>query len=495
MKRSCAFRFGAARQTLHKGCRTCGLAEPVPGRKPVLALVTRLLWAVTLGLPAVGAQAGGDLTTLYVFESPGGWAVTAGLAPGRDGNLYGMTERGGAKDAGTVFKISINGTLTSLYSFTDGSDGGYPQFALVQGRDGDFYGTTTTGGTNYGSGTVFRISTNGVLTNLYCFTGGADGKWPEAGLVLGADGNFYGTTGRGGTNGGYGTVFKISTNSELTSLYSFSSENNVSGWPNAGLVLGSDGNFYGTRGSDGTNGGYGTVFKISTNGALTSLHSFTGGYDGASPDAGLVQGSDGEFYGTTYGGGTNGGYGTVFKISTNGALTSLYSFTGRADGAYPEGSLAQGRDGNLYGTTSGGAPPGGPGAIFKIGADGVLTTVYSFGGVDGAAPQAGLVQGSDGNLYGTTYGGGGIGGGGTVFRLTVAPSAPIFQSVMLTNGALSLTWSTAAGAAYQLQYNSGLSSSNWTSLGSLLTAAGATLSATDSLANRPRRFYRVVLLP
>jgi uncharacterized repeat protein (TIGR03803 family) len=161
-----------------------------------------------------------------------------------------------------------------------------------------------------------------------------------------------------------------------------------------------------------------------------------------------VQGTDGSLYGTTqYGGTTNYnaqtgtyGYGTVFKIRTNGTLTSLYSFTGTNDGANPHAGLAQGSDGSFYGTTQ-------------------------YGGVVGA---------------------------GTVFRLTIVPE---FQAVTVTNGTLSLSWSTEVGGRYQLQYNSNLSSSNWTTLGSAISATGATLSVTDSLTNAPQRFYRLVLSP
>src|SRR5208282_6072289 len=251
----------------------------------------------------------------------------------------------GAPGYGTVFKISTNGGLASLYFFSGGNDGANPQAGLVQGSDGNFYGTTEPGGTN-NYGTVFKISTNGGLTSLYSFTGGNDGANPQAGLVQGSDGNFYGTTYQGGTNND-GAVFKIRTNGGLSSLYSFTGGNNGAN-PQAGLVQGSDGNFYGTTYQGGTNN-YGTVLKISTNGGLTRLYSFTGGYVGANPQAGLVQGSDGNFYGTTYQGGTNG-IGTVFKISTNGGLTSLYSFGGK-DGENPYAGLLQGSDGNFYGTT------------------------------------------------------------------------------------------------------------------------------------------------
>jgi len=431
----------------------------------------------------------GVLTSLYSFTNVNDGAdPVAGPVQGSDGYFYGTTVGGGTYNSGTVFKISTNGALTSLYSFTSGNDGANPYAGLVQGSDGYFYGTTYSGGTN-GYGSMFKISTNGVLTSFYSFTGGYDGAYPQAGLVQGSDGNFYGTTYSGGTNG-YGTVFKFSTNGVLTSLSSFTW--NDGAYPQAGLVQGSDGYFYGTTLVGGTNS-YGTVFQISTNGALTSLYSFTGGYDGEYLRAGLVQGRDGNFYGTTETGGTNYA-GTVFKIKTNGALTSLYSFTGGNDGANPYAGLVQGSDGYFYGTTYYGGAYGsgfaGYGTVFEISTNGALTSLYSFtGGSDGGDPKAGLVQGSDGNFYGTTeYGG--AGGAGNVFRLTIVP---VFQVVTLTNGKLSLTWSTEAGGRYQLQYNSNLSSSNWTSLGSTVTATGATLNATDSVTNGPQRFYRVML--
>jgi uncharacterized repeat protein (TIGR03803 family) len=264
----------------------------------------------------------------------------------------------------------------------------------------------------------------------------------------------------------------------------------------AGVVQGSDGNFYGTTeygGSQPGLNGNGTVFKINAKGALNTLHTFAGNTDGANPQGGLVQGSDDNFYGTTQYGGANG-LGTVFQISANGALTILYSFTGGTDGAVPFAGLAQGSDGGFYGTTEFGGTNN-SGTVFKISAIGALTRLYSFtGGDDGANPEAVLVQGRDGNLYGTTCNGGAW-GAGTVFRLSVGPAAPAFQTVTLTNGTLSLTWSTAAGERYQLQYTSDVSSSNWTDLGSAVTATGATLRVTNSVANGPRRFYRVALLP
>jgi len=239
----------------------------------------------------------------------------------------------------------------------------------VQGTDGNFYGTTFQGGTyafnnsgTNGYGTVFKISTNGALTSLYSFAGGDDGANPAAGLVQGNDAYFYGTTQSGGLDN-FGTVFRISTDGALTSLYSFTGGNDGGG-PLGGLVQSGDGNLYGTTAGGGVNG-FGTVFKINTGGMLTSLYSFTAGEDGANPYAGLVRGSDGNFYGTTQSGGTNGGVGTVFKMTPQGALTSLYSFTGGNDGANPEASLVQGRDGNFYGTTVSGGQDG-AGTVFRL---------------------------------------------------------------------------------------------------------------------------------
>ena len=412
----------------------------------------------------------GAFTSLFSFNDIDGATPAAALLQAADGYLYGTTTSGtGRTSYGTVFRISTNGTFNPLYLFTGGNDGSEPNASLIQANDGSLYGTTTDGGTN-GAGTVFQLSTNGTLASLYSFTGGNDGAYPYAGLVLVSDGNFYGTTEQGGT-GGAGTVFQIGANGALTSLYSFLGSANDGAYPLAALVQGSHGNFYGTTSGGGTSipnvpYGGGTVFQISTNGALTSLYSFTGGNDGWSPRAALVQGNDGYFYGTTsfgtvfqistngvlttlysftggyennpigeepcglvqgsdgylYGATTFGGtnnLGTVFQISTNGAYTTLYSFTGGNNGAYPLVGLAQGSDGNFYGTTVAGGANGG-GIVFQMSTNGALTILYSFtGGNDGSWPN-GLVQGSDGSFYGTTYGGG-QGGVGTVFRIAIVP--------------------------------------------------------------------------
>jgi len=473
------------------------------GRKPVLALLTRLLWAAALALFAFGAKAGAVFTTLYSFTGTNDGAnPQAALVQGSDGEFYGTTAPVATNDGyGTVFKITTEGVLTTLYSFTGGDDGADPLASLVLGRDGNFYGTTYGGGM-YSNGTVFKITTNGMMTSLYSFAGPNDGAHPMAGLVQGSDGYFYGTTYNGGTNGN-GTVFKIGSNGALTTLHLFDYLDGA--YPQAALVQGKDGNFYGTTDNGGTNGGFGTVFDISTNGSLTTLFSFGGyenGVNGVFPQAALVLGRDGNFYGTCENGGPYPAYtveffGTVFIFSNEegvGALGAIYYFGDGNDGGAPNG-LVQGSDGFLYGTTQV-AGGDGNGTVFQISTNGALTSLYSFtGGSDGEFPQAALVQGRDGSFYGTTSGFfvyRGTYGFGTVFRLTIVPE---FQSVTLTNSTLNLTWSTEAGGMYQLQYTSDLSSSNWSNLGSAVTATGATLSTTDSLTNGPQRFYRLALLP
>jgi uncharacterized repeat protein (TIGR03803 family) len=293
----------------------------------------------------------------------------------------------------------------------------------------------------------------------------------------------------------------------LTTLYAFGSITNASGeawdgpYPEAALVQGSDGSFYGTTAGGGTNNA-GTVFRISTNGVLTTLHSFTGGNDGGNPNTGLVQGTDGNFYGTTWGGGMSytdicGGYGTVFKISPNGALTSLYSFTGSNDGANPWAGLVQGSDGYFYGTTEynfwkGGMGlmtlPGGNGTVFKISTNGAFTSLYSFtGGNDGGSPSAAMVQGRDGNFYGTTFQGG-VSGAGTVFRLTIVPQPQL--TITPSSPYVILAWPTNySGFTLQSTPNLG-ASAVWTTNSSPPVVIGGENVVINTITGR-QQFYRL----
>ncbi len=292
---------------------------------------------------AAPAAAQSVLTTLHSFAGDDGRNPYATLAQGTDGNFYGTTGWGGAIGWGTVFKITPAGVLTTLYSFA-GSDGSIPRAGLVEGTDGNFYGTTVGGGAS-DDGTVFKITPAGVLTTLHSFAGN-DGKYPFAVLMQGTDGNFYGTTPYGGASG-IGTIFKITPAGVLTTLYSFAG--NDGSYPRSSLVQGTDGNFYGTTPQGGANYYSGTVFKITPAGSLTTLHSFSV-LDGSEPHAGLVQGTDGNFCGTTYSGGAKGNYGTAFKITPAGSLTTLHSFS-PGDGTFVAAGLVQGTGGNFYGTT------------------------------------------------------------------------------------------------------------------------------------------------
>ncbi|MGA9042379.1 MAG: choice-of-anchor tandem repeat GloVer-containing protein, partial [Terriglobales bacterium] len=254
---------------------------------------------------------------------------------------------GHVSSAGAVLTL-LKITLTNLYSFTGGLDGAGPN-ALVPATNGIFYGTTQSGGSN-GYGTIFQLTTNGTPATLYGFTGDGDGGYPMAGLVPGVDGHLYGTASVGGADD-WGTIFNITTSGTFGVLHSFLGAAD-GGFPYAELMQGIDGNFYGTTLEGGVANGWGTVFKISPNGSVSNLYSFTGGADGGSPEARLVQGVDGSLYGTTSEGGASSS-GTVFKITTNGMLSTLYSFSGSSDGGFPYAGVIQAADGNFYGTTAG----------------------------------------------------------------------------------------------------------------------------------------------
>ena len=464
------------------------------------------LLLLTVGLGQTSAQ---TLTTLWQFNNPGtnGDYPEAGLVQGSDGYFYGTTYFGGNTNLnngggyGTVFRISSTGSLTTLYEFGGvATDGIFPHAGLAQGHDGYLYGTTTEGGTN-SQGTMFRISSAGSLTTVYQFSAATEDESPVAGLVLGSDGYFYGTTYGGGTN--YeGTVFRISSAGTVTTLYQFGGLATDGHDPEAGLVQGSDSYFYGTTYAGGTNN-VGTVFRVNSAGSLTTLYQFSR-FDehGQSPQSGLVQGVDGYFYGATFSGGTNGD-GTVYRISSAGTLTTLWQFSG-ADGRDPDASLLQGSDGYFYGTTvQGGATNciGGCGTIFRISSTGTLTTQYRFGvrPTDGQFPETPLVQGSDGYFYGTTINGG-IYGDGTVYKLVVPLNPPANQisAIQVSNTKLVFAVPSVAGETYQLQFTTDPSSGSWSNIGgaSVTNSIGALLTLTNfGGASLPQGFYRFDITP
>jgi uncharacterized repeat protein (TIGR03803 family) len=438
-----------------------------------------VLLALSAGLPLARAQ---TLIPIYSFtallnstNSDGAHPADA-LVQGSDGYLYGTTSLGGVNKAGTVFRITTGGVLTSPYSFTGHGDGAEPNAGLVQASDGNLYGTALYGGTN-GYGAIFRI-TFGAVTPLWSFTDGHDGANPYGGLVQASDGNLYGTTEAGGTNG-YGTIFRLTTSGSLTPLWSFTGGLDGAE-PYSGLVQGKDGNLYGTAILGGADNN-GTVFRITTNNAFTPLYAFTRGHDGGIPYAGLVQASDGNFYGTTIEGGTNGD-GTVFRITTNGIFTPLWSFTGGSDGTEPYAGLVQASDGNLYGTTEAGGTNG-DGTIFRITTNNVFTPLYSFtGGHDGANPYAGLVQAANGNLYGTA-GKGGTNGNGTVFEFALPP--PPLNIISPNQNFLS--W-PGSNTNYLLQTTTNLASPNWVTVSNVMLTPAIIATVTNSL---PAQYFRL----
>jgi uncharacterized repeat protein (TIGR03803 family) len=395
-------------------------------------LTALLLLAVPFSIP-------GDVTFTRLYSFPKGPVKPqTSLVRGTDGNFYGTTAQGGTSDNGTVYKVSPTGEGATLYSFSGGTDGLTPGTALIQASDGNFYGTTKFGGQpqNTGLGTIFRITPAGVLTTLHKFVGGdGDGSRPQGDLLQGFDGNFYGTTAAGGPDD-RGTVFRMTSQGALNILYSFTLAQFSNGYnPTAALVKGADGNYYGTAMNGGANF-RGVVFKMTPSGVVSPFYSFddTNPDGGTFPDGPLILGSDSNFYGTTPKGGTNN-YGTVFQLSSAGVYTTLHSFSGGAntDGGGPEGAPIEGAPGEFYGTASFGGASGG-GIVFKITSAKVFTPLHSFtaDGVDGQIPLGALIAGGDGNFYGTTSQGalGGevaaFRGKGTLFRISPAGD---FQTV------------------------------------------------------------------
>ncbi len=362
---------------------------------------------------AIAAQ-GQVFTTLADFDSKNGEYASGSLVQGVDGNFYGTTAFGGANNSngcenigcGTVFRISSDGKLTTLYSFCSQincADGQMPFSGLVQGIDGGFYGAALYGGAD-GYGTVFKVTAEGRLTTLHSF-GGADGADPEGTLVF-YNGSFYGTTVFGGAFDS-GTVYKISSTGVLTTLYSLNGTSDGSK-PVAGLVQATNGNFFGTTYQGGAFQG-GTAYSVTPQGMFRTVHTFcsqSACADGEDPTGTLVQGTDGNLYGTT----TAAGWGTIFRMSLEGTVTTLHYFT-LTDGAGPQAGLTAGIDENFYGTTAIGGDltcggGGGCGTIFEITPEGVLTSLHMFDGKDGAGPMGPLLQSTTGAFYGPTYYGG-----------------------------------------------------------------------------------------
>jgi uncharacterized repeat protein (TIGR03803 family) len=463
-------------------------AYPFHARTLLFKFVLAILFMASASF--VGAQ---TLQSIYSFTSTNGENPSA-LTLGNDGNFYATTPTdAGAGNPGTVFQVTTNGALTTLVPLS-GAKGVEPEAALTLGPDGKFYGTAWGGGIK-GVGTVFSVTTNGALTSVASFSL-TNGAFPTAALTLGQDGNFYGTTFYGGiTNATYlsgsGTVFRVTTNGMLRMLFAFNRTNGAN--PFAALTLGNDGNFYGTTREGGiVNAAYpngmGTVFQVTTNGTLSTL-AFFEGTNGAGPAAALTLGNDGNFYGTTQLGGS-GRYGTLFQMASNGTLTALVLFA-VTNGSYPEAAMTLGTDGNFYGTTSQGGTNGGYGTIFQATTNGALTTLVALAGTNGANPATSLTLGNDGNFYGTTSGGG-SGEDGTVFRLLLRPVITIQPQSQTNYAGATVTFSVTATSFYPASYQWLSNDTMLANGGNISGATNSTLTITD-ISDEDAASYSVIL--
>lgn len=413
----------------------------------------------------------------------------AGLTRGADGLLYGTGANGGTNSGGAIFRLNTNGAgYTLLHNFP--ANVGGPQ-GVFQGSDGVLYGTTYSGGTN-NNGTVFKVSTNGAgFTVLHSFlTNGTDGTHPNGTLALSSDGSIFGITSFGGGSGNEGIVFKLNSDgTAYTVLHIFGAPNNGL-FPEGGLVLGRDGNLYGSTYVFNTTNFGGTVFRLDTNGNFfTLLYSVC---DTRSSVRALIQGSDGALYGTS----TKNDYlaepSKVFRLTTDGTgYLLLHSFgVSSGDGDSPS-CLIQGKDGVLYGTTFSGGSRG-AGTVFRVNTNGTgYAVLYAFGGgTDGAQP-GGLVQGVDGALYGNTQYGGDL-DVGTIFRMTTAPFS-FSTTASLTNRTFQMVVRGSAGATYRLEASTNLAT--WVSLTNVLNATGTVQFIDVNASKFPSRFYRAVWPP
>lgn len=506
----------------------------------VLTTVASLSFVLRLGAQGIATTE----SVLHSFSdgrlANDGRIPDAPLILGSDGNLYGTTLDGGTNvtppgssiaGSGTVFRMTASGAMTILHVFDDGTvanDGEYPSAGLVQATDGNFYGTTRGGGV-YGGGTVYKMTPTGTVTIVYSFGKTfLGGNTPTGGLVQGSDGELYGTTQLGGVtdwqfsdNYGCGIVFKITLTGSITVLHVFcdGTIKNDAALPNSSLIQATDGNFYGTTEGGGTLGS-GTVFKMTSEGAITILHSFdntVASNDGIDPTSPLVQGSDGNFYGVTAEGGSTStphtsdwGDGTVFKITPTGDVTILHSFNDGSvvkDGMDPT-QLILGFDGNFYGVSAlGGSSTksylNGPGVgtLFRVTSAGEVTILYSFDvdGGDGAEP-ASLIQTSDGMFYGVTLYGGSTQqsslypnpGYGSAFIASAFGAGPTGLNATAGNEKISLSWTALPDAVSYNVYRG--TTSNHESPIPVQTGIKSTAYINTGLADGTAYFYRVTAL-
>jgi uncharacterized repeat protein (TIGR03803 family) len=375
------------------------------------------LYGTTLDGVIYKLDTAGYETVLY---SLGGESLT-GVIRDSAGNLFGTANGGGASGHGTVYKLDPAGRLTVLHSFAGGADGAYPDAGVIRDSSGSLYGTTNEGGPG-SVGVVFTLDTAGHETVRYGFPGVTGGVSPEAGVIRDSAGALYGTTVDGGAAYA-GVVYSVDPAGHETVLHSFTGGAD-GGYPYAGVIRESAGNLYGTTYAGGR--GYGTVYKLDSANNEAVLYSFASGpYDGGGPFSGVIRDEAGNLYGTTSNGGTSG-YGVVYKLDKSGQETVLYRFAGGADGGHPTTGVIRDSSGNLYGITNNGGLAN-AGVVYKLNTESYKAVLYGFtGGADGSGPNS-VVRDSDGNLYGTTAGGG-TAGWGVVYKLDTAGNETVLYT-------------------------------------------------------------------
>lgn len=348
----------------------------------------------------------------------------SGLTVGADGALYGTTQNGGQSRTGSIYRFTTSGSFSLFASLGAGTtDLQWPTGAVVQAADGSFYGMARNGGA-YGAGGIFKIDKQGAVTTVRSLFYGPDGANPQSALIQATDGNFYGTTYRGGAFN-WGTIFRMTPSGAVTTLHVFGGVDGAS--PTSRLIQGPDGALYGTTTL--------TVFRMTLAGDFLKLHDLEAAGLGAAPSLPLVLAPNGMPYGTTYNGGAHIA-GSVYKIRTDGTgYTIVYSFGANYnDGYSPSSGLLRASNGSLYGTTSAGGANS-FGTIFRIDSNDLFSVVHTFDGDNGAGPEAGLMQARDGNLYGTA--GGGTGTGGVIYRLTLSGAYTVIHNVNDPEGSMS----------------------------------------------------------
>jgi uncharacterized repeat protein (TIGR03803 family) len=461
-----------------------------------IRILIRVLGLLFLFFECFLANAQTNLSIVKAFRGlPESAGPLGSLIEDKSGNLYGTSCGGGSNSLGTVFKVAKDGSGYQVIRHFSGVDGQSPKAALVEGGNGSLYGTTRSGGTaNFG--VVFRMDKDGAnFSVLHSFLGDADGANPIVQLTRTANGLLYGTTDSGSATT-RGTIFKIDEDgNDYSVLHAFAGSTAGDGQnPRGKLLMGSDGALYGTTFFGGKSL-FGTVFRVAPDGsAYTILKTFTGRPgDGTSPSGGVIEGSDGRLYGTTIYGGSFPQGGIVFSLNKDGTgFVVLREFLGTDDdGTHPNGDLLDGGNGELFGTTQVGGILG-RGTIFKINIDGsgyqVLHRFLGGAAADGMGPNSGLLLGSDGKFYGTTVLGGGL-GQGCVYSLGPQTQPPQVGNIAVVQSTVTLELTGNPGSQYDLGRSENLT--NWSIVATITTNPDGKSTFTDLAAPSAGAFYRL----